>query len=182
MSDEATTISFFTGTSMLPLLHLGDHVELVPVQQDEVHPGDIIVFPGRDGKQIIHRIVRLSPLQTRGDNCAHDDPPIAPDATIHLAVAFLRNGRRHLLSSGDAGLREFRRHQRRRRLLEVLHRLLAPLCALNPFKVPFQKLTHVSFGDRRVYYAGRRPVGWYDQDGWHWMRFGRFIAQRPPDK
>jgi len=182
MSDNTPILAFFTGSSMLPLLHLGDRVELVPVAHDAVHCGDIIVFPGHDNKQIIHRVVRLSPLQTRGDNCDRDDPPIPTEASIHLAIAFLRNGRRHLLTCGDEGLKEFRRHQRQRRLRMMLHRMLSPICALNPFKVPFQKLTHSTFGERCVYYAGKRPVGWRDQDGWHWMRFARFFVQKPPEE
>jgi len=50
----------------------------------------------------------------------------------------------------------------------------------NPFKIPFKSLTKAVFQEKTVYYAGKRPVGWMDAKGWHWMRFASFYVEAPP--
>jgi signal peptidase I len=45
----------------------GDIFLITGVEKEEIEIGDVIIF-NADGRPIIHRVVSLNPLQTRGDN------------------------------------------------------------------------------------------------------------------
>jgi len=166
---------------MNPVLQTGDRVELVPVKRTEVHCGDILVFTAEDGRDIIHRVIRLSPLQTRGDNCGKDDPAVPECSLLYRAAAFRRNGRSAALTSGNAGVREFRRSQRRRRIRLLIRKAGIMIANCNVLRIPFRFLSVSEFPGKEIYYAGKYPVGWFDDNGrWHWMRFARFFVKAPP--
>ena len=183
MSRESALTSFLVmGTSMLPVMQSGDRAELRPVRRDELQVGDIAVFTNSDGRKVIHRVVRTSPLQTRGDHCRVDDAPVAADSLLYLATGFRRGSEYRKLLNGAAGWREFRRNQRRLKWHMEGRRLLGMILMCNPCKVPFSRATPVVFRERTVYYVGKRPIGWRDAAGWHWMRLARFWVEPPPEE
>lgn len=122
------------GSSMVPLLQTGDQVDLRPIARKEAQIGDIIVFTAANGIQVIHRVICTNPLQTRGDNRTGDDPPVPAESPVFHAVAFIRNGIRKELTSGQAGRREFRRNQRRCFAIHRIRMIVAPVLRRNPFK------------------------------------------------
>lgn len=62
------------GRSMIPLLRQGDIVFIVRTKPEEIKNGEIIVFRGRGGELIIHRVVDIVFINntyyyvTKGDN------------------------------------------------------------------------------------------------------------------
>jgi hypothetical protein len=81
------------GGSMRPTLREGDEVLLAPAV--ELSPGDVVVvrLPGRSGT-VLHRVVSLADagVVTRGDACAHLDPPAPRTAVLFRALARRRDG------------------------------------------------------------------------------------------
>lgn len=67
------------GDSMLPTLVDGEYYRMEPVEIDEIHPKDIIVF-NKNGIIICHRVLQVINtrngkmfIQTKGDNCPIPD-------------------------------------------------------------------------------------------------------------
>jgi len=125
---------FYRGNSMTRVFRPGDELLAEAVAAAECRPGDVIVFLGSAGGQVVHRVIAATPagLQTMGDNNDRPDPGLRQEGdTLLLVRAFLRRGRRHPLARGAAGMRAFRRHRFRRacRRLggKVLRALLLPL-------------------------------------------------------
>lgn len=172
---------FMTGVSMNPVLYAGDIVELVKTERSSVQPGDIVVFFAKNGKMIIHRVVRTEPeLVTRGDNCIHDDPPVPPGSPVKKAVARLRYGVHMLLSGGVAGEKEFHRNQRHLTRRIRFRNLIPDILQKSPFRLSCRFLKQVEFPAFSIYYFGSSPVLRIDSEGCHWiMRGGRFLF-RPP--
>ncbi len=80
------------GNSMWPLIRSDkDMVEITSAEQ-ELKPGDIVVFRRSDGQAVIHRIFRISgdELQTFGDNCDRPDAPIKRSDVIGIAARIHR--------------------------------------------------------------------------------------------
>jgi len=168
------------GISMLPVLRTGDQVELHPVERHAIHCGDILVFTDADGREIIHRVIRTTPLQTRGDNCTRNDQPVPSESPLFIARAFFRGGKYVTLSCGKRGRFEFLRNQFRCKCLFPIRKILCFAAQCNPWRIRFSTLKPSRFGEKTIYYAGTRPVGWQDSNGWHWMRFARFFVEAPP--
>ena len=75
------------GDSMHPTLETGDRVETVGVSRSEVRIGDIISYVNGDGRRVIHRVVRLEPLVTRGDNASEEDAPVPDESPVWRVVS-----------------------------------------------------------------------------------------------
>jgi signal peptidase len=52
-----TSIAVVRGYSMYPLLRTGDMVVLVHKKPEEIRSGDIVVYKGKTGNYIIHRVI-----------------------------------------------------------------------------------------------------------------------------
>ncbi|MEB3756622.1 MAG: signal peptidase I [Desulfurococcales archaeon] len=52
-----TSIAVVRGYSMYPLLRTGDMVMLVHKNPEDIKPGDIVVYKGKNGNFIIHRVI-----------------------------------------------------------------------------------------------------------------------------
>lgn len=74
---------FVRSPSMSPGIPVGALAVYLPVDADELRPGDVIAFrsPGRGGHLVTHRIVRIEPTPregdvfvTKGDANATEDP------------------------------------------------------------------------------------------------------------
>lgn len=65
------------GTSMLPSIPDGATMEIRPVAQDELQPGDIVAY-GYAGKVFCHRLIRKSGrfCTLKGDALLAADPPV----------------------------------------------------------------------------------------------------------
>ncbi len=87
------------GASMVPYLIDGDKVLVRKVRPEEVKVGDIIVFSGKDGQTIAHRVARIFPkdgliyFQTKGSLPRHFDPPVSEDKLIGKIFALKRRDR-----------------------------------------------------------------------------------------
>lgn len=96
------------GTSMLPLLHPGDCVE-VDLRPAALCVGDIVVFRVA-GESVVHRVVRVRrhasdanlELVTQGDWACRPDPPIGPHQVVGKVVAVRTSGRVIALGAGVA--------------------------------------------------------------------------------
>jgi signal peptidase I len=87
------------GTSMLPMLRVGDRVKVQRVDGD-LQLGDIVVF--RQGSElIIHRVLgfRRNQWYTRGDNVMHFDPPISTDDILGRVSELERRGKHYNLTT-----------------------------------------------------------------------------------
>ncbi|MBD3239374.1 MAG: hypothetical protein GF331_02225 [Chitinivibrionales bacterium] len=75
------------GTSMWPFLRPGDRVAVEPVDPSTLRRGQIAVFRGDDGEEIIHRVVSTKGcIVTRGDNAGRSDGIVEPGRLIGLVV------------------------------------------------------------------------------------------------
>jgi signal peptidase I len=87
------------GTSMLPVIHPGDQLEVERADLKEILPGDIVVY-ARHGRLIVHRVVSIGTdcareayLITRGDRSPSNDSPVFSSEVLGLVRA-LQRGRR----------------------------------------------------------------------------------------
>lgn len=75
------------GWSMKPLLPPGCILQIVPLV-GELHVGDIVLYRGKDGKLVSHRVHSLTPdgIRTKGDACTHPDGVIDPSQILGRVV------------------------------------------------------------------------------------------------
>jgi hypothetical protein len=94
---------------MFPVLLSGDKVLVKHTPAEELLVGDIIAWPDRAGRLIVHRIHSLemsaSPpgLTTKGDFAEVTDQPVAADQVLGKVVAVLREGSVQWLRALEAG-------------------------------------------------------------------------------
>jgi hypothetical protein len=86
--------------SMVPLLKVGDDIQLAPASVQDLTPGEIVVLETRDGL-LAHRFLGLVSRQempiivTKGDRLEKLDPPIFSDKLIGRVIC-RRRGRREI--------------------------------------------------------------------------------------
>ena len=112
------------GTSMMPMLKQGR--DLFTVRYHEggpLHKNDVILFKRRDGRLVLHRIIRVCPdgtYEARGDNCVTSEKGIRAEDVLGVMTSFVHKGRRisvdspamrclTLLIKCERGLRKLRR-------------------------------------------------------------------------
>lgn len=88
------------GTSMLPMLRQGvDWVVLSPIE-GKLKKYDLPLYRRRDGKYVLHRIVRVEQTYTCiGDNQFEEEPGLEQDQMIAVVTAFSRGDREYSVSS-----------------------------------------------------------------------------------
>jgi signal peptidase I len=89
---------FYRGVSMNPLLRGGDTMLLTPYGSQEIHSGDVVVFPHPVKGHVVHRVVAVSAegVLTKGDSNPNvDDRLLAPDEIVGRVTAIQRQG--HIL-------------------------------------------------------------------------------------
>ncbi len=81
LEDGCTLRVRVTGRSMTPFIHSEDIVTLLKVPQSDLQKGNLILFRDSTGRLILHRIIRIHPLndrntaiQTKGDATGFDEP------------------------------------------------------------------------------------------------------------
>jgi len=92
------------GSSMYPHLRKGDYVHISKINFELLHPGDIIVFKGKE-KYVAHRIIKkVSGLDflyyiTKGDSCKRADKAVTKENYFGKIVSFKRNGKKYHMGS-----------------------------------------------------------------------------------
>ena len=89
------------GSSMLPFIHDGETVELVPPRSSLMR-GDIVLAQSAEDRYVLHRIVRVEgdAVYLSGDAQKHSEGPLPRQAVLGLAVAAIRHGRVRVLDRG----------------------------------------------------------------------------------
>jgi len=89
------------GSSMLPFIHDGETVELVPPRSSLMR-GDIVLAQSEEDKYVLHRVVRIEGdgVYLRGDAQKHREGPLPRHAVLGLAVTSSRHGRVRVLDRG----------------------------------------------------------------------------------
>lgn len=111
---------------MRGVFRTGDRLTLEPCLLKEAERGDLLVFT-RDDQEIVHRVVQtdLWSLVTWGDsNPTADVQPVTAGMIRGRVVACHRAGRDVPVRNGKRGLRRFRLHQLRWKLVFLINRLL----------------------------------------------------------
>lgn len=133
---EVPDKAVYTGDSMRGVFEPGETLVLTETSFETLRAGDVVAIFGRE-PYIVHRIVEMHAeyAVTMGDNNDRPDPVnLTPDACFRLvADAVSPDGTVRLVAGGDAGMRQFRLRQRKRKMLRPagwLARLLKPLGVL----------------------------------------------------
>ncbi len=92
VKDEASSLTW--GYSMYPMLRPHKDVVTVSKVNGKLKKGDVVLYPGNDGKFILHRIMRIKPdvFIIRGDNNYFTEI-IKKDKIIGLLKEFYRGGK-----------------------------------------------------------------------------------------
>jgi hypothetical protein len=89
------------GSSMLPFIHDGETVELVPPRSSLMR-GDIVLAQSEEDRYVLHRVVRIEGdgVYLRGDAQKHREGPLPRQAVLGRAVTTSRHGRVRVLDRG----------------------------------------------------------------------------------
>jgi len=121
----------YHGPSMTPTLKVGDGLQVLPLNDRQVRPGDVIVFQHPVKKtNIVHRVVRVERqgLRTRGDNNSEDDPWwLQPEQVIGQVVCVASRDTTRPLAAGKCGLVLVAFVRLRRAARSGLRKLLLPV-------------------------------------------------------
>ncbi len=91
------------GSSMKPLIRsMKDIVTIIPLVREPM-VGDIVLFRGESGKNIVHRVYKVFPdgIQTWGDNCRRPDSPRKRKDVYGLIVSMEKNGKTYQLDTDE---------------------------------------------------------------------------------
>lgn len=89
------------GSSMKPLIRSEkDIVTIMPLVRDPM-VGDIVMFRGVDGRNIVHRVYKIFPdrIQTWGDNCQRADAPRKREDLYGIIVSLEKDGKTYQLDT-----------------------------------------------------------------------------------
>lgn len=173
---------FYERYSMKRVFVPGDLLETAPRALEEFVPGDIAVFypHGKDVPGVVHRVLKCTPegLITMGDNNPRPDEWIvSADYAPALVVARITPaGKRHTVTCGAAGMRQFRWNQFRRRIRSMLSRGITPF-----WKVMFWRKTlknPVKLADQEQYYVGKKLVARRTAHGVEYFPFWNKLRYR----
>jgi len=97
---------YYMGLSMFPTFIPGDLLYFKPCAEGEIVRGDVLIFrPSGEEKNIVHRVVSVGPIRTRGDNNSKTDNFILSESEILGKVISLdRNSKKWKVAGGWMGL------------------------------------------------------------------------------
>ena len=89
------------GSSMLPFIHDGETVELMPPRSSLIR-GDIVLAQSAEDKYVLHRVIQIEgdAVYLSGDAQKHCEGPLPRQAVLGRAVTTSRNGRIRVLDRG----------------------------------------------------------------------------------
>ena len=157
----------YTGNSMRGAFVPGEILFLAETAFETLQIGDVVAIFERT-PYYVHRIVEkdASGAVTMGDNNDRPDPlKLTPDSRFELVVrAKSLNGIERQIAGGEAGMEQFRRRQRRRKLRRFAGLLVRPFKPLKFLRLPANKETKYRDGTVQWSFAGipvaaRTPLG-----------------------
>ncbi len=86
------------GTSMHPLIRDGDIVLIIPLKDEQIRKGDVVLFTIGDGRVLLHRVVEIRRSRRdeecliQGDHSIHSDGYIPTSKILGSMVAVQRGG------------------------------------------------------------------------------------------
>lgn len=92
-NDKITVMT--SGRSMYPMLRQHRDLAVIKRVDRDLKKGDVVLYPERNGKFIMHRIVRIQKNRyiIRGDNNYFTEKDVSPDSIIGLLEEFFRDGK-----------------------------------------------------------------------------------------
>ena len=164
---ETPDKAVYSGNSMRGVFVPGEMLQLARTAFEALRTGDVIVMFDRT-PCVVHRIVEKNAdcAVTMGDNNARPDAwKLTSDADFRLVTGvFFPDGTVRAVAGGEAGMRQFRRQQRKRNMRRFAGWLIRPLKPLKFLRIPARAETKYrdgtvqwSFGGIPV--AARGPSG-----------------------
>ena len=188
--EQPTRKLIYYGNSMRGVFVNGDDITAHEVDFATPQVGDILVFasPERPDHLIIHRVIERSAeyILTQGDNNFEADLPIASDWHIKMVTTALRNGTEVKFNSGAAGLRDFNRRQRFKKLWRAavwVARYPARLAPLRFFasakELEYSEFKRGGVVVKALVYRGKTPVAQFDFKHRCWLIASRWKLYYP---
>ena len=155
------------GNSMRGLLTPGETLILAETTFETLRKGDVMAMFDRT-PHVVHRIIEKNAdsAVTMGDNNDRPDAMrLTPDAPFRLVVGVISaDGTSRPVAGGEAGMRQFRRQQRKRKLRRFAGSLVRPLKPLKFLRIPARRETRFRDGTKQWSFAGipvaaRAPSG-----------------------
>ena len=172
----------YRGNSMWPLFQEGDLLVVKKVSQDELLPGDCVVYRKTSQENFIaHRIVASQPqIITRGDFiAANDREPVLFSDIEGRVIGRIRYRTFHRVSNGVkgvwqgrfyryAGLLEPTRHARGGQVAKFIRKSLNCFSFLWQSRLSFTSFTSADGCSKRYLLLGSRCVGTYKKESRAW--------------
>jgi hypothetical protein len=180
--------ALYTGNSMRGVFVPGETLALAETAFKTLRKGDVVVMFAF-APCVVHRIVEKNAgyAVTMGDNNDRPDAwRLNPDDAFRLVTgAVAMDGTVRSVEGGEAGMRQFRRQQRKRKLLRFAGSLARPLKSLKSLRIPARTVTRFRDGTMQ-WCCGRIPVAARGPSGrtvyLHWSKrlFFRVPAAEAP--
>ena len=180
----------YTGDSMRGSFVPGETLILAETAFDTLQTGDIVAIFERM-PYYVHRIVEKNAeyAVTMGDNNDRPDAArLTPDSRFRLVIrAKSLNGMEREISEGEAGMVQFRRQQRKRKLRRFAALMIRPFKPLKFLRIPANRETKFRDGTVQWSFAGipvaaRSPAGKTVYLHWSKRLFFRIPAQKAINK
>lgn len=173
--------AIYTGNSMRGVFLPGEMLVLSETAFETLRTGDVVAMFDRT-PHVVHRIVEKNAdsAVTMGDNNDRPDAlKLAPDVPFRLVTGAIRaDGTIRPIAGGGAGMRQFRRQQRKRKLRRFAGLLARPLMPLRFLRIPARRVTRFRDGTVQWDFAGipvaaRGPSGHFMYLHWSKRLFFR---------
>ena len=177
----------YTGNSMRGMFVPGEMLVLSETAFETLRTGDVVAMFDRT-PHVVHRIVEKNAdsAVTMGDNNDRPDAmELTADVPFRLVTgAISMNGAIRPVAGGEAGMRQFRRQQRKRKLRRVAGLLARPLKPLKFMRIPARRETRFLDGTVQWSFAGipvaaRAPSGRFVYLHWSKRLFFRVSSSSP---
>jgi hypothetical protein len=187
-SPETPDKACYTGNSMRNVFQPGETLVLAETAFEALAPGDVVAIFDRT-PHYVHRIIEKNAGRavTMGDN---NDRPDKLELTRNSRIKLVTgarglDGRLRAVAGGEAGMEQFRRQQKKRRLRRFARFLLRPFRPLKSLRIPARRETR--FRDGTVQWSfGGIPVAARTAGGrtqyLHWSKRLFFRIPGPPAK
>ena len=177
----------YTGNSMRGMFVPGEMLALSGTAFETLRTGDVVVMFDR-APHVVHRIVEKNAdsAVTMGDNNDQPDAKLlARGVPFRLVTGVISaDGTVRSVAGGEAGMRQFRRQQRKRKLRRFAGLLVRPLKPLKFLRVPARRETRFRDGTVQWSFAGipvaaRTPSGRFMYLHWSKRLFFRVASTAP---
>lgn len=177
----------YTGNSMRGMFVPGEMLVLSETAFETLRTGDVVAMFDRT-PHVVHRIVERNAESavTMGDNNDRPDAmKLTPGVSFRLVTGvMLADGSIRPVAGGEAGMRQFRRQHRKRKLRRAAGLLIRPLKPLKNLRIPARRETRFRDGTVQWSFAGipvaaRAPSGRFMYLHWSKRLFFRVSSSSP---